>query len=47
MSPGILFGKEGSRFMRMNIGFPRSVIRKALDNIKIAGDRIKATINKN
>ncbi len=47
MSPGILFGKEGSRFMRMNIGFPRSVIRKALDNIKIAGDRIMATINKN
>lgn len=33
MSPGILFGPEGSGFMRMNIGAPRAVIREALERI--------------
>jgi cystathionine beta-lyase len=33
LSHGTLFGKEGSGFMRMNIGAPRGVIRLALDGI--------------
>lgn len=33
LSPGTLFGKEGSGFMRMNIGAPREIIRLALDKI--------------
>jgi len=35
LSPGIIFGKQGSGFMRMNIAAPRSVIAGALE--KIAG----------
>ncbi len=34
MSPGTLFGKEGKGFMRMNIGAPRQIIAKALENIR-------------
>lgn len=34
MNPGTVFGEGGSGFMRMNIGVRRSVITKALDNIK-------------
>jgi cystathionine beta-lyase len=30
LSPGILFGEQGSGFMRMNIGAPRSVLKQAL-----------------
>jgi cystathionine beta-lyase len=33
LSPGIIFGEQGSGFMRMNIGAPRSVIVQALENI--------------
>ncbi len=33
LSPGIIFGEQGSGFMRMNIAAPRSVIVKALENI--------------
>lgn len=33
LSPGTLFGAQGSGFMRMNIGAPRSVILTALDQI--------------
>ena len=33
LSPGTLFGDAGSGFMRMNIGAPRQVIAKALDQI--------------
>ena len=36
MSPGTLFGEEGSGFMRMNIGAPRRVIEAALENIRKA-----------
>jgi cystathionine beta-lyase len=36
MSPGILFGEEGSGFMRMNIGAPRRIIEAALENIRKA-----------
>jgi cystathionine beta-lyase len=33
LSPGAMFGAEGSGYMRMNIGAPRSLIRQALENI--------------
>ncbi|MBI5891674.1 MAG: pyridoxal phosphate-dependent aminotransferase [Nitrosomonadales bacterium] len=33
LSAGTLFGEQGSGFMRMNIGAPRSVIQQALKNI--------------
>lgn len=33
LSPGVLFGAEGSGFMRMNIGAPRAVISEALERI--------------
>lgn len=39
LSPGTLFGEQGSGCMRMNIGAPRSVIRLALENIARAGRR--------
>lgn len=41
LSPGVLFGREGSGFMRMNIGTPRHNILTALENIKKAYHRIK------
>jgi cysteine-S-conjugate beta-lyase len=39
LSPGILFGKEGSGFMRMNIGTPRHRVRHALEKIRQAVER--------
>jgi len=36
LSPGIIFGDQGSGFMRMNIAAPRSVIAKALEKIASA-----------
>ena len=36
LSPGILFGKPGSGFMRLNIGAPRKIITKILEQIKSA-----------
>ncbi len=36
LSPGAMFGSEGSGHMRMNIGAPRSVIQQALENISAA-----------
>jgi cystathionine beta-lyase len=36
MSPGTVFGKEGSGFMRLNIASPRHVIADALERIKRA-----------
>ena len=33
MSPGIQFGREGSGYMRMNIGAPRAVLEEVLDRI--------------
>ncbi len=38
LSPGNIFGKQGSGFMRMNIAAPRSVIAKALENIASAAN---------
>lgn len=40
MSPGTLFGAQGSGFMRMNIGAPRSVILQALEQIASAVQRL-------
>jgi cystathionine beta-lyase len=36
MSPGILFGNEGSGFMRLNIGAPRRIILSVLEHIREA-----------
>lgn len=36
LSPGTLFGAQGSGFMRMNIGAPRQVIRHALEEVSKA-----------
>ncbi|HKB60518.1 MAG TPA: PatB family C-S lyase [Gallionellaceae bacterium] len=33
LSPGILFGPQGSGYMRMNIGAPRALIQEALERI--------------
>lgn len=40
LSPGILFGEEGSGFMRLNIGAPRHTIMQILENIKQAHEHI-------
>ena len=40
MNDGAMFGEEGSGYMRMNLGCPRSVLEKALDQIKAAYDKI-------
>lgn len=34
LSPGALFGKEGSGFMRLNIGAPRRTVMAVLENIR-------------
>jgi cystathionine beta-lyase len=36
MSPGTLFGAEGSGFMRLNIGAPRQIIMNALEKVRQA-----------
>lgn len=36
MNPGITFGDQGSGFMRLNLGSPRSVIRQAMGQIEAA-----------
>ncbi|PXX12603.1 cystathionine beta-lyase [Nitrosomonas ureae] len=36
MNPGIQFGKEGSGFMRLNIGAPRKTILSIMQRIKLA-----------
>ena len=40
MNDGAMFGEEGSGYMRMNLGCPRSVLEKALGQIKAAYDKI-------
>lgn len=39
LSPGILFGKQGSGFMRLNIGAPRETVMQILENIRAAYNR--------
>jgi len=36
LNDGTMFGKEGEGFMRMNVGSPRAVIEKAMNNLKKA-----------
>ena len=36
LNDGAMFGKEGSGFMRMNIGCPRSTVQEALEKLKTA-----------
>ena len=36
LSPGTLFGEEGSGFMRLNIGAPRKLVLSALEKISVA-----------
>ena len=40
MNDGAMFGEGGEGFMRMNVGCPRSVLHKALEQIKTAYDRL-------
>jgi len=39
LNDGAMFGAGGEGFMRMNIGSPRSIIEKALNNLKLAVDK--------
>ncbi|SER65608.1 cystathione beta-lyase [Nitrosomonas sp. Nm51] len=36
LSPGILFGRQGSGFMRLNIGAPQQTVMQILENIRAA-----------
>lgn len=38
LNDGEMFGKGGEGFMRMNVGTPRAVLKKALDQLKAAVD---------
>lgn len=40
MNDGAMFGEEGSGYMRINLGCPRATLKKALDQIKTAYDKI-------
>lgn len=40
MNDGAMFGKGGEGYMRMNVGCPRSVLHKALEQIKAAYDKL-------
>ncbi|ASB50768.1 MalY/PatB family protein [Alkalitalea saponilacus] len=41
LNDGVTFGKEGRGFMRMNLASPRSVIEKAMTQMKSARDRMQ------
>lgn len=41
LNDGEMFGPQGKGFMRMNVASPRSVLHKALDQLKEAVDKIK------
>jgi bifunctional pyridoxal-dependent enzyme with beta-cystathionase and maltose regulon repressor activities len=43
LSPGIIFGEQGSGFMRMNIAGPKSVIAEALEKNSGGGTIAKVT----
>lgn len=40
MNDGAMFGEGGSGFMRMNLGCPRAILVKALEQIKSAYDKV-------
>lgn len=39
INPGEIFGEGGEGFIRLNIGCPKSIVQKALEQIKIAYDQ--------
>jgi len=45
LNAGVSYGKEGSGFMRMNIGTPRHRIRQALESIRGALERRKNSVS--
>lgn len=40
LNSGATFGKEGTGFMRMNVGCPRSVLEQAMKQLKEAYDNL-------
>ena len=36
LNDGTMFGKPGEGFMRLNVGCPRSVLQKALEQLSVA-----------
>ena len=36
LNDGVTFGIDGEGFMRFNVGTPKSIVEKALNNLKIA-----------
>lgn len=41
MNDGAMFGKEGEQHMRMNVGMPRSVIARAMNQLKEAVESVR------
>lgn len=41
LNDGAMFGKEGTGFMRLNVGEPRSMLEKAMNQLKAAVDDLK------
>lgn len=41
LNDGAMFGKEGTGFMRLNVGEPRSMLEKAMTQLKAAVDDLK------
>lgn len=46
LNDGEMFGPQGAGFMRMNVGCPRSVVRKAMDRLETAVKNLKGGDNK-
>jgi len=42
LSDGLLFGPDGKGFQRMNIGCPKSILEKAMQQIKLAFDPVNS-----
>lgn len=40
LNDGTMFGPEGEGFVRLNVGCPKSVLRKALDQLAAAVDSL-------
>ena len=41
LNEGAMFGSQGSGFMRLNVGTPRAILQKALEQLRVAVDGIK------
>ncbi|MBN2155364.1 MAG: PatB family C-S lyase [Candidatus Lokiarchaeota archaeon] len=44
---GQFYGDEGFGFQRLSIGLPRSIVQKAMQNLRIASDSLNAISNRN